>query len=79
MPIPGHNSTVPVHYDLHVWSNEDNPSGTFAQFQPGSQQRPQVRGKSRTQSQRHRASRAVARRLPPAVHHDQRRDPSLPR
>lgn len=33
-PMPGHNPTMPVHYDLHVWLYEDNPSGTFAQFNP---------------------------------------------
>ena len=33
-PMPGHNPTMPVHYDLHVWIYEDNPSGTFAQFNP---------------------------------------------
>jgi hypothetical protein len=33
-PMPGHNPTMPVHYDLHVWLFEDNPSGTFAQFNP---------------------------------------------
>lgn len=26
-PMPGHNPTMPVHYDLHVWLWEDNPSG----------------------------------------------------
>jgi hypothetical protein len=33
-PMPGHNPTMPVHYDLHVWLYEDNPSGRFAQFNP---------------------------------------------
>jgi hypothetical protein len=33
-PMPGHNPTMPVHYDLHVWIYEDNPRGTFAQFNP---------------------------------------------
>ena len=33
-PMPGHNPTMPVHYDLHVWLWEDNPSGLFAQFNP---------------------------------------------
>ena len=33
-PMPGHNPTMPVHYDLHVWLYADNPSGTFAQFNP---------------------------------------------
>jgi hypothetical protein len=25
---------MPVHYDLHVWLWEDNPSGLFAMFNP---------------------------------------------
>ena len=29
-PMPGHNPTMPVHYDLHVWLWEDNPLGLFA-------------------------------------------------
>jgi hypothetical protein len=33
-PMPGHNPTMPVHYDLHVWLWADNPSGLFAQFNP---------------------------------------------
>jgi hypothetical protein len=33
-PMPGHNPTMPIHYDLHVWVAEDNPSGVFAQFNP---------------------------------------------
>ena len=33
-PMPGHNPTMPVHYDLHVWLYEDNPSGRFAPFNP---------------------------------------------
>ncbi len=33
-PMPGHNPTMPVHYDLHVWLWEDNPSGLFAPFNP---------------------------------------------
>jgi hypothetical protein len=33
-PFEGHNPTMPVHYDLHVWLWEDNPSGLFAQFNP---------------------------------------------
>ena len=31
-PMPGHNPTMPIHYDLHVWLSEDNPAGMFAQF-----------------------------------------------
>jgi hypothetical protein len=30
-PMPGHNPTMPVHYDLHVWVWADNPLGMFAQ------------------------------------------------
>jgi len=33
-PMPGHNPAMPVHYDLHVWLWEDNPSGLFAPFNP---------------------------------------------
>jgi hypothetical protein len=33
-PMPGHNPTMPIHYDLHVWFWEDNPSGMFAPFNP---------------------------------------------
>jgi hypothetical protein len=33
-PMPGHNPTMPVHYDLHVWLWADNPSGFFAPFNP---------------------------------------------
>jgi hypothetical protein len=33
-PMPGHNPTMPLHYDLHVWIWKDNPSGLFAQFNP---------------------------------------------
>jgi hypothetical protein len=33
-PMPGHNPTMPVHYDVHVWLFEDNPSGFFAPFNP---------------------------------------------
>jgi hypothetical protein len=33
-PMPGHNPTMPVHYDLHVWLFAANPSGQFAQFNP---------------------------------------------
>jgi hypothetical protein len=29
-PMLGHNPTMPVHYDLHVWVWEDNPLGLFA-------------------------------------------------
>ncbi len=33
-PMPGHNATMPVHYDLHVWLYKENPSGMFAPFNP---------------------------------------------
>ncbi len=33
-PMPGHNPTMPVHYDLHVWLFADNPRGIFAPFNP---------------------------------------------
>jgi hypothetical protein len=33
-PMPGHNPTMPVHYDLHVWVAEENPSSVFAMFNP---------------------------------------------
>lgn len=33
-PMTGHNPTMPVHYDLHVWFWKDNPSGMFAPFNP---------------------------------------------
>ena len=33
-PMPGHNPQMPIHYDLHVWLAEYNPSGLFAQWNP---------------------------------------------
>jgi hypothetical protein len=33
-PMPGHNPTMPVHYDLHVWLYEENPRGMFFPFNP---------------------------------------------
>jgi hypothetical protein len=33
-PMPGHNPTMPVHYDVHVWLFAENPSGFFAPFNP---------------------------------------------
>lgn len=33
-PMPGHNPTMPVHYDLHVWVAEANPTSVFAMFNP---------------------------------------------
>jgi hypothetical protein len=33
-PMLGHNPQMPIHYDLHVWLAEHNPSGLFAQWNP---------------------------------------------
>jgi hypothetical protein len=33
-PMPGHNPQMPIHYDLHVWLAEHNPSGLFSQWNP---------------------------------------------
>jgi hypothetical protein len=33
-PMPGHNPTMPMHYDLHAWVAEENASGVFAMFNP---------------------------------------------
>jgi hypothetical protein len=33
-PMPGHNPSMPWHYDLHAWLWESNPAGTFAPFNP---------------------------------------------
>jgi hypothetical protein len=33
-PMLGHNPSMPIHYDLHVWVVENNPSGTFSDFNP---------------------------------------------
>ena len=33
-PMPGHNPSMPWHYDLHAWLWADNPAGTFAMFNP---------------------------------------------
>ena len=33
-PMPGHNPTMPIHYDRHVWLWADNPAGLFAPFNP---------------------------------------------
>ena len=35
-PMRGHDplEIQPWHYDMHVWAYSDNPSGTFAQFNP---------------------------------------------
>ncbi len=31
-PMPGHNPTMPVHYDLHAWVAEENTGGALAMF-----------------------------------------------
>lgn len=33
-PMAGHNPQMPWHYDKHVWVVEQNPAGTFAQWNP---------------------------------------------
>jgi hypothetical protein len=33
-PMAGHNPQMPWHYDLHVWAVENNPAGTFSQWNP---------------------------------------------
>jgi hypothetical protein len=35
-PVLGHGApgVMPIHYDLHVWVAEENPSGVFAMFNP---------------------------------------------
>jgi hypothetical protein len=33
-PMLGHTPTMPIHYDLHVWFWEHNPSGLFAPVNP---------------------------------------------
>jgi len=33
-PMLGHAPGMPIHYDLHVWLQKRNPSGTFAQWNP---------------------------------------------
>lgn len=33
-PMPGHNPSMPIHYDLHVWVVAHNPNGVFAMFNP---------------------------------------------
>lgn len=33
-PMPGHDPTMPVHYDLHVWLFDSNPAGVFAPWNP---------------------------------------------
>ena len=33
-PMPGHNPSMPIHFDMHVWVAEVNPNGVFALFNP---------------------------------------------
>ncbi len=33
-PMPGHEPGMPIHYDLHVWVWQHNPSGMFAVWNP---------------------------------------------
>ena len=33
-PMLGHGPGMPIHYDLHAWIAEANPSGVFAQWNP---------------------------------------------
>lgn len=33
-PMLGHTPGMPIHYDLHVWLYDSNPSGTFASWNP---------------------------------------------
>jgi hypothetical protein len=33
-PMLGHNPQMPIHYDLHVWVAEENPTGVFSQWNP---------------------------------------------
>jgi len=33
-PMLGHNPQMPIHYDLHVWLVERNPSGVFSMWNP---------------------------------------------
>jgi hypothetical protein len=33
-PMLGHAPGMPIHYDLHVWLFEANPTGVFAQWNP---------------------------------------------
>jgi hypothetical protein len=33
-PMLGHNPTMPIHYDLHVWLYRHNPAGIFAMWNP---------------------------------------------
>lgn len=33
-PMPGHTPSMPIHYDLHVWAWEANPTGMFEEWNP---------------------------------------------
>ena len=33
-PMPGHNPSMPWHYDLHAWIWKNNPAGMFTPFNP---------------------------------------------
>ena len=33
-PMPGHEAGMPVHYDLHVWTDFANPDGVFEPWNP---------------------------------------------
>lgn len=33
-PMPGHDEHMPVHYDLHVWLWQANPTGIFSIWNP---------------------------------------------
>jgi hypothetical protein len=33
-PMPGHTPGMPIHYDLHVWLYESNPTGLFSPWNP---------------------------------------------
>ena len=33
-PMPGHEPGMPIHFDLHAWIWQDNPTGTFAPWNP---------------------------------------------
>jgi len=36
-PMPGHNATMPWHWDFHVWIWAHNPNGMFAEWNPSLQ------------------------------------------
>ena len=33
-PMPGHGPGMPIHFDLHVWIWQDNPTGMFQAWNP---------------------------------------------